>query len=110
MAHHINVSATTDKPSLTRHMKRVLEEHGEFTVSAASGEPVSRMEWAIAALHGFFPGYVVSHSSIEHVAGKTEGEISLITKRVWVQEEDKHGREAQEDTNTAESGQPRQGR
>ncbi len=93
MTHHIDVSATTDKPSLTRHMKRVLDEDGEFTVSAASGEPVSRMEWAIAALHGFFPGYVVSHSEIQHIEGKRGGTISLITKRVWVQKEHLHERE-----------------
>lgn len=85
MTHHITVRHDTNKAKLTQHMALTLKEDGHFTVSAANGEPSNRMEWAIASLDGFFPGYVVSHSSIEHAQGKGGGTVTLITKRVWIQ-------------------------
>ena len=111
--HHMNVNSNTPPDKLTQHMCRTLEEDGEFTVSAVNGRPLSTMEWSIASLHGFFPGYVVSHSQIEQVKGDRGDNISVVQKHVWIAKEedkrdDRDNNEAKEDPNEGDANEPNQ--
>ncbi len=112
--HHMNVNSNTPPDKLTQHMYLTLKEDGEFTVSGVNGKPLSTIEWSIASLHGFFPGYVVSHSQIEQVKGGKGDNISVVHKHVWIakEEDNRNDRdnEAKEDRNEGDTNEPNQER